>query len=68
MSLMANPLEEKSGMAQTPVLQQSGNGGGGIGTPVGELVDRNQLEGLHISNVLEDGKTRRRSSVGDKVK
>jgi hypothetical protein len=68
MSLMTNPLEEKSEMSQTPVLQQGGSGGGGIGTPVGGLVDRNQLEGLHSSNVLGDGKTRRRSSVGDKVK
>lgn len=38
-----------------------GNGGGVAGTPLGELVDRKDLDGLHSSIMTGNGKPRRRS-------
>jgi hypothetical protein len=64
MSLMSK--EKNISLPATPVLGASGSGG--VGTPIAELVDRHGLEGLHTSIVLEDGTTRRRSSVGEGFK
>lgn len=43
----------------TPVSQVSD--GSTVGTPLGELVDRKELDGLHSAVVIEGGKPRRRS-------
>jgi len=43
----------------TPVPQVSD--GSTVGTPLGELVDRKELDGLHSAVVIADGKPRRRS-------
>jgi hypothetical protein len=64
MSLMSR--EKNNSVPATPALRTSGSGG--VGTPVAELVDRHGPDGLHSSMVLEDGTTRRRSSVGEGFK
>jgi hypothetical protein len=52
-------------LPKAPVFSVSeingGSGGGFVGTPLGELVDRKDLEGLHSSTVAGGGKPRRRS-------
>jgi hypothetical protein len=43
------------------VSEINGGSGGIVTTPLGELVDRKDLEGLHSSTVAGGGKPRRRS-------
>lgn len=64
---LLKPLREgqKINLPKNPVFSVSevngGSSGGGVGTPLGELVDRKDLDGLHSSTVAEIGKPRRRS-------